>query len=149
MIGYSSKAKLIWDILFKSKRVLAKENKLLREQKEQLQKDYTEKVEFLRYEREYERGIVRGDRDRNRIVVMETPIRGMDDLDMRHCGQMNIVNKELCPIGMSYMHSGVGVETFKHEAAIRLAKLLVDKGFLHTEMQGNMIRFTVNAFGLQ
>lgn len=117
-----------------------------------MEKQVNEKIELLEYQ-QFEKGIVVS--GRNQIPILNVAIQGIEDpshkwgAESAPVEQLNDCEyKKIESLQTSYASFHTPIECVKKEAAHIIAGKLIDKGFLSSTIEGNIITFSINCFGL-
>ena len=149
ILTYKSRFKLILDIIFNPGKVREEIQLEKQETIDRLVRENTEKLNMIGYE-QYKNGVVHQSISRNQVAISRMPVIGPDY--MGEDGKTPVIRasieyKDVYPIYASYMGEHVSSEDIKKHLSEKLARVLVEDGFIQTVVRPHdELVFYVNAF---
>jgi len=140
ILSYKSKARMVWDILFKPSRVREEIYSTLQKQREELEISFQSKIIEIGFDH-YKKAIVSSSHT-NPVFLLEVPISS-DDRYHIHAEE-----KKVDRMSIAFTSSFLTMDQIKRSASHVLADKLIEEGFLQSKVGEGAVMFYVNAFGL-
>jgi len=140
ILHYTNRFKLILDIIFKPKDVIDSIILDKQESIDNLKEDFQERLNLIEFD-QFKNGIIAGQVNRNKIAITKIPTVYTKVV------KASIEYRDVHQIfEVGYISEKFTIEELKTEMSKIISRKLIDKGFIQTIVNGNEVKFYINAY---